>query len=103
MLNTKHIGKALALTYLLNVFDMLATLHWVQILGSAVEGNPFMELGLDSGFFFIYKLGVVAALLFMLYMVAPRLKKLLFIYWVLPIVYTGLTVYHIYLLGVGVA
>ena len=49
MLNTKHIGKALALTYLLNVFDMLATLRRQSLARRPIGESPMAYQLRDLG------------------------------------------------------
>ena len=60
--------KILVALFFLNIFDALATFHWVS-LGIAEEGNPLMAEWLTLGYntFVFVKVSMVSLALFLLY------------------------------------
>lgn len=81
--------------YIFNIFDLIITLFWVQLLGLQAEANPFGKLLLQnpSVAVAVKTLGVGLALL-MLYILRNR-KIANFGINVVLVVYSALTVYHV--------
>lgn len=84
--------------YMLNLLDYFATRALVSKFGIDIELNPVMHYLLQVGLFDVYKIGIVAALLVLLY---KGIKQEASLYWSIPMlimVYGILAAYHFQLI-----
>ena len=81
--------------YILNIFDLIITKHYVNKYGLEFEANPIGKFILSNDYTTIfYKVILVGVLLLIMYF--TREKKITKIAsWVLLIVFVALTLYHI--------
>ena len=89
-------------TYLLNLFDLAMTTHWVNLYGLEVEGNPVGRWLYKSGIVYPAKIVGVGLLLWLLYEAAakidtPKYKWWDLTSWAVLAVYGFVAVYHIIL------
>jgi hypothetical protein len=88
----------LLITYILNLFDLFMTNHWVSLYGISIEGNPLGRWMFENGVAWVFKIFVVGGLLALLG-VCIRIKPKLAPVAIIPLVVYGLIVlYHIAIL-----
>lgn len=85
------------ITYMLNIFDLIMTLYFVNKFGIGVEGNPFGRFLLERPLLLVItKVVCIGALLLLLYKLKnhpwARIGS-----WITLGAYTLLSVYHIIL------
>jgi len=80
--------------YLLNIFDYLCTMFWVNKYGIEIEANPISRFFIQNNLLGFVKIVIVGILLY--YIEKKNKFKKLNIF--LLIIYLMLAVYHIYLL-----
>lgn len=96
----KNCGFLLATSYLLNLFDLVATLFLSAQFGVEIEGNPFGALLLSNPYLCaIYKIVVIGALFILVYAFRAH-KTAVFGSYLIFTVYLLLGVYHTYILTV---
>ncbi|NLB62243.1 MAG: hypothetical protein GX802_07520 [Clostridiales bacterium] len=95
-------NSCLTACYIFNIFDLIITLFWVQLLGLQAEANPFGKMLLlnPSVAVVVKTLGVGLALL-ILYIMRNR-KIANFGINVVLVAYSALAVYHVFLIAVSV-
>lgn len=86
------------LTYLLNLFDLVVTTHWIKKFGIEVEANPIGRFLYKTGIVYPVKIIVIGLLLLFIYIVTYSEGTMQWIGIVPFIVYSLLTIYHIYCL-----
>ena len=85
----------LAITYIFNLIDLIATMYLVALFGLSVEGNPIGQWLISSGLVYPFKIGVVGGLLLTIGLLGKINKKAANIgSWVLLLAFSALTVYH---------
>lgn len=91
----KNCGKILFYSYLMNIFDLLATLSLTLKFGLDIEGNPIGRLLLsDPVWACVYKIFGIAALLGVLYAFRHRKAAMYGTYLVFG-AYFLLSIYHV--------
>lgn len=91
----KNCGKVLFYSYIMNIFDLVATLMLVMRFGLDVEGNPFGRLLLSEPVWaFVYKVFGIAALLLVLYLFRSR-KLAVYGSYTVFFAYSALSIYHL--------
>lgn len=85
----------LAITYIFNLIDLIATMYLVSLFGLSVEGNPIGRWLIRTNLVYPFKIGVVGGLLLAIGLLGKRDKKAANIgSWVLLTVFTSLIFYH---------
>ena len=85
----------LAITYIFNLIDLIATMYLVSLFGLSVEGNPIARWLIRTNLVYLFKIGVVGGLLLAIGLLGKINKKAANIgSWVLLTVFTSLTLYH---------
>ncbi len=85
----------LAITYIFNLIDLIATMYLVSLFGLSVEGNPIGRWLIRTNLVYPAKIVVMGGLLLAIGLLGKRNKKAANIgSWVLLTVFTSLTIYH---------
>lgn len=85
----------LAITYIFNLIDLIATIYLISLFGLSVEGNPIGRWLIQTNLVYPFKIGVVGGLLLAIGLLGKRNKKAANIgSWVLLTVFTSLILYH---------
>lgn len=85
----------LAITYIFNLIDLIATMYLVSLFGLSVEANPIGRWLIQTNLVYPFKIGVVGGLLLAIGLLGKRNKKAANIgSWVLLTVFTSLILYH---------
>ena len=85
----------LAITYIFNLIDLIATMYLVSLFGLSVEGNPIGRWLIQTNLVYPFKIGLVGGLLLAIGLLGKRNKKAANIgSWVLLTVFTSLIFYH---------
>lgn len=85
----------LAITYIFNLIDLIATMYLVSLFGLSVEGNPIGRWLIRTNLVYPFKIGLVGGLLLAIGLLGKRNKKTANIgSWVLLTVFTSLILYH---------
>lgn len=85
----------LAITYIFNLIDLIATMYLVSLFGLSVEGNPIGRWLIQTNLVYPFKIGLVGGLLLAIGLLGKRNKKAANIgSWVLLLAFSALTVYH---------
>ena len=85
----------LAITYIFNLIDLIATMYLVSLFGLSVEGNPIGRWLIRTNLVYLFKIGLVGGLLLAIGLLGKRNKKAANIgSWVLLLAFSALTVYH---------
>lgn len=97
-------GKLLFYGYLLNLFDLAATMSLILKFGIDIEGNPVGRLLLSAPFIAVaYKIAVVGLLMLLIYWFRKYRVAVVGAYTVFT-VYLLLGIYHVYIIAsLGVA
>lgn len=90
----------LAITYIFNLIDLIATMYLVSLFGLSVEGNPIGRWLIRTNLVYPFKIGVVGGLLLAIGLLSNYNPKLANIgSWVLLIAFSALTLYHTIILS----
>ena len=85
----------LAITYIFNLIDLIATMYLVSLFGLSVEGNPIGQWLIRTNLVYPFKIGLVGGLLLAIGLLGKINKKAANIAsWVLLLAFSTLTVYH---------
>lgn len=85
----------LAITYIFNLIDLIATMYLVSLFGLSVEGNPIGRWLIRTNLVYLFKIGLVGGLLLAIGLLGKINKKAANIgSWVLLMVFTSLILYH---------
>ena len=85
----------LAITYIFNLIDLIATMYLVSLFGLSVEANPIGRWLIQTNLVYPFKIGVVGGLLLAIGLLGKINKKAANIgSWVLLTVFTSLILYH---------
>ena len=85
----------LAITYIFNLIDLIATMYLVRKLGLSVEGNPIGRWLIQTNIVYQFKIGLVGGLLLAIGLLGKINKKAANIgSWMLLLAFSALTVYH---------
>lgn len=85
----------LAITYIFNLIDLIATMYLVSLFGLSVEGNPIGRWLIRTNLVYPFKIGLVGGLLLAIGLLGKINKKAANIgSWVLLTVFTSLILYH---------
>ena len=85
----------LAITYIFNLIDLIATMYLVSLFGLSVEGNPIGRWLIRTNLVYPFKIAVVGGLLIAIGLLSKINKKAANIgSWVLLLAFSALTVYH---------
>lgn len=87
--------RRLAITYILNLFDLVATYFWYSSYGLSLEINPIGRVLLSTGLAIPVKVIGVGAAVFSIYEYIKRTPNREWISWVVFVVYGALAIYHI--------
>lgn len=95
----KLCSRLLFFSYILNVFDLLATASLVAKFGAGIEGNPMGVMLLsDPRYAVVYKVFVIAALMFLIYAFRRHKAARIGTYAVFC-AYLMLGIYHCWIIG----
>lgn len=85
----------LAITYIFNLIDLIATMYLVSLFGLSVEGNPIGRWLIRTNLVYPFKIVVMGGLLLAIGLLGKINKKAANIgSWVLLMVFTSLILYH---------
>ena len=87
----------LIIAYLLNIFDLAMTSHWVNKFGIGIEGNPIGRWLYQHHLIVPYKVFGAGIALIALYWGIKKHPKWDWISWVILAVYGILAIYHIFI------
>jgi TRAP-type uncharacterized transport system fused permease subunit len=87
----------LIITYLLNLFDLICTMHLVKRFGIEIEANPIGRWMIQNGSIYAVKIGVIGVALFVLYRCLMKWQKWKWTSWLVLAVYAILAIYHIFI------
>lgn len=90
----------LAITYIFNLIDLIATMYLVSLFGLSVEGNPIGRWLIRTNLVYPFKIGLVGGLLLAIGLLGKINKKATTIgSWVLLIAFSALVLYHAIILS----
>jgi hypothetical protein len=85
----------LAITYIFNLIDLIATMYLVSLFGLSVEGNPIGRWLIRTNLVYLFKIGLVGGLLLAIGLLGKTNKKAANIgSWVLLAFFSVLFIYH---------
>lgn len=85
---------SLIVVYLLNLFDLFATMYLVSLFGSSVEGNVIGKFLIETKLVYFFKIVVVGFLLFLIYKLGHKREVANFCSKILFVVFAALSLYH---------
>ena len=85
------------ITYLLNLFDLLCTLHWVNLYGIGIEANPIGRWLISTNLAIPVKTIGIGACFIALYAGVKRYPRWNWTGWLVLGVYGVLAVYHLFI------
>ena len=89
----------LAITYIFNLIDLIATMYLVSLFGLSVEGNPIGRWLIRTNLVYPFKIGVVGGLLLAIGFLSEKNRGMTDVCsWILLIIFLGLTIYHFVIL-----
>lgn len=89
----------LAITYIFNLIDLIATMYLVSLFGLSVEGNPIGRWLIRTNLVYPFKIGVVGGLLLTIGLLSEKNRGMTDVCsWILLIIFLGLTIYHFVIL-----
>lgn len=90
----------LAITYIFNLIDLIATMYLVSLFGLSVEGNPIGRWLIRTNLVYPFKIGLVGGLLLAIGLLGKINKKSANIgSWVLLVAFSALVLYHAIILS----
>ena len=85
----------LAITYIFNLIDLIATMYLVSLFGLSIEANPIGRWLIRTNLVYPFKIGVVGVLLWAIGLLGKINKKAATIgSWVLFIAFSALVLYQ---------
>ena len=91
-------GEHLTLAYLLNLFDLICTLHWFKLYGIGIEANPIGRWLISTNLLIPVKTIGIGACFIALYACVKRKPQYAWACWVVCGVYGILAIYHVILI-----
>lgn len=88
----------LLITYLLNLFDLAMTNHWVSLYGLDAEANPIGRWFYESNMAGVVKIFAVGGLLALLGVCIRKRPRLAWIISIPLLAYIAVAIYHLWLL-----
>ena len=86
----------LAITYIFNLIDLIATMYLVALFGLSVEGNPIGRWLIQTNLVYPFKIGLVGGLLLAIGLLGKIDKKYASaLSWIMLVIYTLVVLYHI--------
>lgn len=86
----------LAITYIFNLIDLIATMYLVSLFGLSVEGNPIGRWLIQTNLVYPFKIGLVGGLLLAIGLLGKIDKKYAStLSWITLVIYTLVVLYHI--------
>ena len=82
--------------YLLNIFDLIATMYLVHAYGVAIEGNVWGSWLIQTNLVYVAKIAVVGLVLLLLWKFKNN-KVAIVGSWVIFITFSLLAVYHVFI------
>lgn len=90
----------LAITYIFNLIDLIATIYLISLFGLSVEGNPIGRWLIRTNLVYPAKIVVMGGLLLAIGLLGKINKKAATIgSWVLLIAFSALVLYHVIILS----
>lgn len=90
----------LAITYIFNLIDLIATMYLVSLFGLSVEGNSIGRWLIQTNLVYPFKIGLVGVLLVAIGLLAKKSTRTANICsWLLLITFSVLTLYHVIILS----
>ena len=89
----------LIITYLLNLFDLFMTTLWVKLYGITAEANPIGRWMFEHNVAWAVKVFVVGGLLAAIGICIRKRPKYAPVAYIPLVVYGGIAVYHLVILG----
>ena len=86
----------LAITYIFNLIDLIATMYLVSLFGLSVEGNPIGRWLIRTNLVYPFKIVVMGGLLLAIGLLGKIDKKYASaLSWIMLVIYTLVVLYHI--------
>ena len=85
----------LIIAYVLNLFDLAMTNHWINNYGLEIEGNPIGRWMYKKRLAVPVKVFGIGALMAGLYFALLAFPAWVWVSWVIMLAYVALTIYHI--------
>ena len=86
----------LAITYIFNLIDLIATMYLVALFGLSVEGNPIGRWLIRTNLVYPFKIGIVGGLLLAIGLLGKIDKKYASaLSWITLVIYTLVALCHI--------
>ena len=86
----------LAITYIFNLIDLIATMYLVALFGLSVEGNPIGRWLIRTNLVYPFKIIVMGVLLLAIGLLGKINKKYASaVSWITLVIYTLVVLYHI--------
>ena len=86
----------LAITYIFNLIDLIATMYLVSLFGLSVEGNPIGRWLIQTNLVYPFKIVVMGGLLLAIGLLGKIDKKYASaLSWITLMIYTLVVLYHI--------
>ena len=86
----------LAITYIFNLIDLIATMYLVALFGFSVEGNPIGRWLIRTNLVYPFKIVVMGGLLLAIGLLGKIDKKYASaLSWIKLVIYTLVVLYHI--------
>ena len=86
----------LAITYIFNLIDLIATMYLVSLFGLSVEGNPIGRWLIRTNLVYPFKIVVMGGLLVTIGLLGKIDKKYVSaLSWIVLVIYTLVVLYHI--------
>lgn len=87
----------LTISYLLNIIDYLFTLHWVNLYGISIEGNPLGRWMFENNVAWAFKIFAAGGLFAALGYFIKRTPKAIIAAYIPLGVYAAIVIYHIFI------
>ena len=86
--------NTLIIVYVLNLFDLLATMYLVMLFGVDIEGNIVGKWLIETKLVYFFKIVIVGILLFAIYKFSYKQKTVYLCSKILFFVFAILSLYH---------
>ena len=89
----------LAITYIFNLIDLIATMYLVSLFGLSIEGNPIGRWLIRTNLVYPFKIAVVGGLLLAIGLLGKNNRRMADVCsWILLVIFLGLIIYHFVIL-----
>lgn len=89
----------LAITYIFNLIDLIATMYLVSLFGLSIEANPIGRRLIQTNLVYPFKIVVIGGLLLAIGLLSEKNRRMADVCsWILLIIFLGLTIYHFVIL-----